>query len=55
MKAVLRIMMVIIILFLIGFYSGPSVQENDVLENDIVDLPRKEENTNVQMKFQIQS
>ncbi|MEW9501425.1 CAP domain-containing protein [Jeotgalibacillus marinus] len=46
MKAVLRIMMVIIIVFLIGFYSGPSVQENDVLENDIGDLPRKEENTN---------
>ncbi|WP_227395635.1 CAP domain-containing protein [Jeotgalibacillus aurantiacus] len=34
MKAVIRIGVVILVILLIGFYSGPSFQENDILENE---------------------
>ncbi|KIL50349.1 hypothetical protein KP77_17240 [Jeotgalibacillus alimentarius] len=33
MKAVIRIGVVILVIFLIGFYNGPSFQENEELEN----------------------
>ncbi|WP_052474766.1 CAP domain-containing protein [Jeotgalibacillus soli] len=42
MKTLMRILVVIVFVFLIGFYRNPSIQENDVLENQLTEKPRKE-------------
>ena len=47
MKVLLRIMVVIVIIILIGFYSGPSIQENEILDNEIIDLSREDKDSNL--------
>ncbi|KIL47596.1 CAP domain-containing protein [Jeotgalibacillus campisalis] len=47
MKVFLRILVVLVIIFLIGFYDGPSVQENELLQNEPVKLSRDDKGTNV--------
>ncbi|WP_167578551.1 CAP domain-containing protein [Jeotgalibacillus proteolyticus] len=42
MKAFMRIMVVIIIIFLIGFYNTPTVQENELVQNEVADRLREE-------------
>ncbi|WP_165967145.1 CAP domain-containing protein [Jeotgalibacillus sp. S-D1] len=46
MKVFLRIMVVLVTIFLIGFYSGPSIQENEILDNEFSDLSRQDSKSN---------
>lgn len=47
MKVFLRITVVLVTISLIGFYSGPSIQENEILDNEVRDLSRQDSNSNV--------
>ncbi|MDG5470170.1 CAP-associated domain-containing protein [Jeotgalibacillus sp. ET6] len=47
MKVFLRILVVLVVIFLIGFYSGPSIQENELLQNEPVKLSKDDSAANV--------